>query len=48
MRGALPLRLELLFIGFDLIPFRDYVKGMYPPVYDPSDFTSYATVWLDN
>ena len=36
------------FIGFDLIPFRDYVKGMYPPVYDPSDFTSYATVWLDN
>jgi peptide/nickel transport system substrate-binding protein len=35
------------FIGLDLIPFRDYVKGMYPPVYDPSDFTSYATVWLD-
>jgi hypothetical protein len=36
------------YIGVDLVPHRDYVKGMYVPVsLSPPTYASYATVWLD-
>ena len=36
------------FIGVDLVPHRDYVKGMYVPVsLSPPTYASYSTVWLD-
>ena len=36
------------YIGVDLVPHRDYVKGMYVPVsLSPPTYASYSTVWLD-
>jgi hypothetical protein len=36
------------FIGVDLVPHRNYVKGIYVPVsLSPPTYASYSTVWLD-
>ena len=36
------------FVGVDLTPYRDYVKGIYhPSTLTYNTFASYATVWLD-
>jgi ABC-type transport system substrate-binding protein len=35
------------FVGFNRIPFRTHVKGLYVPLIRPPTHVDYATVWLD-